>query len=67
MATKNNPRIPLPKAWRGHVRSAVLHVISLAQYATVYTVLVQRFFRHYSRIANHLISTCYDSLRTLWR
>ena len=38
MSTKREPpRIPLPKQWRRHVRSAVLHVISLAQYATVYT------------------------------
>ena len=31
------PRIPLPKHWTRHVRSAVLHVISLAQYAAVYS------------------------------
>jgi hypothetical protein len=31
------PKIPLPKSWTTHVRSAVLHVIALAQYATVYT------------------------------
>ena len=31
------PRIPLPKGWIKHVRSAVLHVISLAQYAAVYS------------------------------
>ena len=30
-------KIPLPKGWKQYVRSAVLHVISLAQYATVYT------------------------------
>ena len=30
-------KIPLPNAWRRHIRSAVLHIISLAQYATVYT------------------------------
>ena len=29
--------IPLPKAWKKHVRSAVLHVISLAQYTTIST------------------------------
>ena len=29
--------IPLPKGWKKQVRSAVLHVISLAQYATIYT------------------------------
>ena len=37
MDTKKKPETPLPKGWRRHVRSAVLHVISLAQYATVYT------------------------------
>ena len=37
MATEEKPKIPLPKGWTGHVRSAVLHVIGLAQYATVYT------------------------------
>jgi len=36
--TKNEkPEISLPKNWVGHVRSAVLHVIGLAQYATAYT------------------------------
>jgi len=35
--TKNPPRIPLPKTWPAHVASAVLHVISLAQFATAYT------------------------------
>ena len=37
MAAEEKPKIPLPKGWTGHVRSAVLHVIGLAQYATVYT------------------------------
>ena len=32
-----SPRIPLPKHWAKHVGSAVLHVISLAQYAAVYS------------------------------
>lgn len=31
------PKIPLPKGWKTHVRSAVPHVLSLAQYAAVYT------------------------------
>ena len=35
--SQNTPNIPLPKAWNKHVRSAALHVLSLAQYATVYT------------------------------
>ena len=33
----DNPGIPLPKSWTTHVRSAVLHVISLAQFATTYS------------------------------
>ena len=37
MAAKKPPAIPLPKAWTEHVRTAMLHVISLAQYATAYT------------------------------
>jgi hypothetical protein len=31
------PTIPLPKSWNKQVRSAVLHVLSLAQYAAVYS------------------------------
>ncbi len=37
MGTQKPPKIPLPKGWRRHVRSDMLHVISLAQYATAYT------------------------------
>ena len=37
MTAIEKPKIPLPKGWTGIVRSAVLHVIGLAQYATVYT------------------------------
>ena len=37
MLGRNTPKIPLPKSWTGCVRFAVIHVISLAQYATVYT------------------------------
>lgn len=37
MAAKKPPSIPLPKSWTKHVRTATLHVISLAQYATTYT------------------------------
>ena len=32
-----HPKVPLPKHWKKHVKSAILHVISLAQYATAYT------------------------------
>jgi hypothetical protein len=34
---QETPKIPLPRGWKQHVRSAVLHIISLAQYAAVYT------------------------------
>ena len=34
---QETPKVPLPRGWKQHLRSAVLHVISLAQYATVYT------------------------------
>ena len=33
----NPPRIPLPSGWSLHARSAMLHVISLAQFALAYT------------------------------
>ncbi len=36
-SNQETPPIPLPRGWKQHVRSSVLHVISLAQYATVYT------------------------------
>ena len=34
---QKTPHIPLPKGRTTHVRSAVLHILSLAQYAAVYT------------------------------
>lgn len=37
MAAEKPPTIPLPKSWTKHVRTAMLHAISLAQYATAYT------------------------------
>ena len=37
MPRKHAPNVPLPKHWKKHVKSAILHVISLAQYATAYT------------------------------
>ena len=37
MCGQKPPRIPLPESWSKHVRAAMLHVICLAQYATVYT------------------------------
>ena len=38
MATHANPpRIEVPQGWPAHVRSALLHIIALAQYALAYT------------------------------
>ena len=37
MPGRKPQQIPIPRSWKKHVRSAVLHVISLAQYATAYT------------------------------
>jgi predicted RNA polymerase sigma factor len=37
MAHKQTPKVPLPKKWSRHVKSAILHVVSLAQYAAAYT------------------------------
>ena len=37
MTSSQPPQISLPKSWPKHVRSALLHVIALAQYATTYT------------------------------
>lgn len=34
---QETPKIPLPKGWKKQVRSAVLHGLSLAQYAVAYT------------------------------
>ena len=36
LAKPEAPPIPLPKGWQGYVKSAVVHVISLAHYAIVY-------------------------------
>ncbi len=36
MTAPNPPRIPLPKSWTRHVRSAMLHVAALAEYASVF-------------------------------
>ncbi len=37
MSSQYEPRIPLPKSWNKHVRSSLLHVISLAQFAAACT------------------------------
>ncbi len=34
---RRGPRILLPRGWHRHVRSAVLHVISLAQFSAAHT------------------------------
>ena len=34
-AKRRRPRIPLPKSWSSHVKSTVLHTISLAHYVIV--------------------------------
>jgi hypothetical protein len=31
------PAIPLPRSWPSRVKSAILHVISLAQFTAAYT------------------------------
>ena len=36
MSSQTEPRIELPKAWNEHVRSSLLHVISMAQFAAAY-------------------------------
>jgi hypothetical protein len=38
MPSKNQqPQIPLPKSWGTHVKTAILHVVALAQYALTYS------------------------------
>ena len=38
MASKSKPpEIPLPKSWGTHVKSGILHIIALAQYALTYS------------------------------
>ena len=37
MSAQTEPLVPLPKSWNKHVRSSLLHVISLAQFAVAYT------------------------------
>jgi hypothetical protein len=34
---EDSPRIGLPRAWARRIRSAMLHIIALAQYAVTYT------------------------------
>jgi len=38
MPSKNKqPQIPLPKSWGTHVKTAILHVVALAQYTLTYS------------------------------
>ena len=37
MSARNPPGSSLPKAWNKQVRSGLVHVIALAQYAILYT------------------------------
>jgi len=37
LSDQSPPDLPLPSGWAKNVKSAVLHVISLAQYALTYT------------------------------
>ncbi len=32
-----SPEISLPKSWGTHVKSAILHIVALAQYALTYS------------------------------
>ena len=36
-AKSSSPEIPLPRSWSSRVKSAILHVISLAQFTLAYT------------------------------
>ena len=36
MHDNRSPRVSLPKGWKQHVRSAVLHVVSMAHFAIAY-------------------------------
>ena len=56
---KNPPRIPLPRGWPGRVKSAMLHVISLAQYAVAYT----RSWAVNSQVARVRLKTENDRVR----
>jgi len=32
-SNRNRPEIPLPNSWNAHVKSGIVHIIALAQYA----------------------------------
>jgi hypothetical protein len=60
---KNPPRIHLPRGWLYHVKSAVLHVIALGQYAMAYT----RSWAVNGRIAIRERGMTIDAIRQLFR
>ena len=45
MRTQKPPRIPLPKGWPSHVKSCVLHIISLAHFSITITGVSSRRIR----------------------
>ena len=60
MAKPTNPlRVDLPSSWPQHVKSALLHVIALAQYAVAYT----RSWAIDARIARIRLKAQNDQLR----
>jgi putative transposase len=60
MDEHENPRtIPLPRGWPGRVKSAMLHVIALSQYAVAYT----RSWAVNGRIARVRLKSKNDQLR----
>ncbi len=56
---KNPPGISLPRGWPDRVKSATLHVISLAQFALAYT----RGWAANSQVARVRLNSEYDRLR----
>ena len=60
MAKQAKPfRISLPRGWSRHVKSAMLHVISMAQYAVAYT----RSWAANSQVARVRLKAGNDRLR----
>ena len=55
----NAPEIPLPRAWPRRVKSAMLHAISLAQFALAYT----RGWAANSQVARVRLKAANDQLR----
>ncbi|MBM4093543.1 MAG: hypothetical protein FJ276_29665 [Planctomycetes bacterium] len=36
-SNRKRPEIPLPNSWNAHVKSGIVHIIALAQYALTYS------------------------------